>query len=126
MFVVRQVNYLHKYLKIERSCMKNKSLIALLVGFSIPTIIMPIASSLVELAEGYIEIAKGGQVKRITEINIENTKLSNELEELQSPIATSAIGYKVPSSEYIYGDECQCDDCKKETTIADRCPIGFN
>ena len=53
--------------------MKNKSLIALLVGFSIPTIVMPIMSSLVELAEGQIEIAKGGQVRRITEINIENT-----------------------------------------------------
>ena len=50
--------------------MKNRSLIALLVGFSIPTIIMPIASSLVELAEGQIEIAKGGQVKKITQINI--------------------------------------------------------
>ena len=107
--------------------MKNKSLIALLVGFSIPTIVMPIMSSLVELAEGQIEIAKGGQVRRITEINIENTKLQNELEEISSPIATSAIGYEVPSTEYIYGDECHDDNCNcNEKTITDRCPIGFN
>ena len=95
--------------------MKNKSLIALLLGFSIPTIIMPIASSVVELVEGQIEIAKGGQIKKITKINIENTKLQQELEELQTPVGTSCIGYEVPSTEYIYGEEC---DCNKN-------PIGF-
>ena len=107
--------------------MKNKNLIALLVGFSIPTIVMPIMSSLVELVEGQIEIAKGGQVKRITEINIENTKLQNELEEIASPIATNAIGYEVPNTEYIYGDECHDNNCDcNEKAITDRCPIGFN
>lgn len=99
--------------------MKNKSLIALLVGFSIPTVIMPILNSLVEVAEGQFEIIKGGQIKKITEINIDNTKLQQELEELQQPICTNAIGYEVPNEGWVYGDECQ----NKETN---KCPVGFH
>lgn len=105
---------------------KNKSLIALLFGIAIPTIIMPIISDIVEIIDNFSEIIKGYEIKKITKLNIENTKLAEELETLQTPCDTNAIGFEVPSEEYIYGDECQCDDCKKETTIADRCPIGFN
>lgn len=87
--------------------MKNKSLIALLIGFAIPTVIMPIISGLVEVAENQIEIVKGGQIKKITKINIENTQLAEELENLNTPVATSAIGFEVPSEyeEYVYEEE---------------------
>ena len=57
---------------------------------------------------------------------IEIAYIQAKLEDDLQPVGTSAIGYEVPSTEYIYGDECQCDDCKTEQTITDRCPIGFN
>lgn len=90
--------------------MKNKSLIALLIGFAIPTVIMPIVSGLVEVAENQIEIAKGGQIKKITKINIENTQLAEELENLNTPVATNAIGFEIPSDyeEYVYEEEEEC------------------
>lgn len=91
--------------------MKNKSLIALLAGFSMPIVIIPLINGIMELIEGVFEIIKGGQIKKITEINIENTKLAEELETLQTPYATSAIGFEVPSEEEyeVYEDDsCSC------------------
>ena len=63
--------------------MKNKSLIALLVGFSIPTVIMPILNSLVEVAEGQFEIIKGGQIKHETIQLHPISKETGDLEEFK-------------------------------------------
>ena len=46
--------------------MKNKSIIALLVGFSIPLVFMPILNDIVEIVCNQCEIIKGSQIKKIT------------------------------------------------------------
>ena len=79
--------------------MKNKSLIALLVGFSIPLVFMPILNDIVEIVCNQCEIIKGSQIKKITKINIENSKLQEELEVAQEPINTNVIGFEVPDVE---------------------------
>jgi len=86
---------------------KNKSLIALLFGIAIPTVIMPIISDIVEIIDNFSEIIKGYEIKKITKLNIENTKLAEELEVLQTPVATQAIGYEIPSEE----DYCEEEEC---------------
>ena len=58
--------------------MKNKTLIAFTLGLAIPTLIYPLVEELSDIAVSALEIIKGSQVKRITEINIENTKLAIE------------------------------------------------
>lgn len=91
--------------------MKNKSLVALLVGLLIPTVIAPVLGEIAEVVINFFEIIKGGQIKRITEINIENTKLAAELENEECECCTNAIGFEVPSvtedddDEEYYEDE---------------------
>ena len=79
--------------------MKNKSMIALLVGFSIPLVFMPILNDIVEIICNQCEIIKGSQIKKITEINIENTKLAEELENSEDYSVTNAIGFEIPNTE---------------------------
>lgn len=77
--------------------MKNKSLVVLLVGLLIPTVVAPVLGEIAEVVINFFEIIKGGQIKRITEINIENTKLAKQLEDEDDYSVTNAIGFEVPS-----------------------------
>lgn len=79
--------------------MKNKSLVALMIGLAIPTIVYPIIGEIVEVIINFFEIIKGGQIKKITEINIENTKLAEELESNNEYSVSNAIGFEVPNIE---------------------------
>lgn len=74
-------------------------MIALLVGFSIPLVFMPILNDIVEIICNQCEIIKGSQIKKITEINIENTKLAEELENSEDYSVTNAIGFEIPNTE---------------------------
>lgn len=93
--------------------MKNKTLIVFTLGLAIPTLIYPLVEELSDIAVSALEIVKGSQIKRITEINIENTKLAKELEDNQEECEcfTNAIGFEVPSitddedDEEYYGDD---------------------
>lgn len=88
--------------------MKNKSLVALLVGLLIPTVIAPVLGEIAEVVINFFEIIKGGQIKRITEINIENTKLATELNKGEEDYCVSnAIGFEIPSC-------CDEDECFEE------------
>lgn len=83
-----------------------------MVGLAIPTVIYPIVEEVVDIATSGLEIIKGSQVKRITEINIENAKLAAKLEEEseECDCCTNAIGFEVPDVTEYEDDEEYYED----------------
>lgn len=83
-----------------------------MVGLAIPTIVYPIVEEVVEIAVSGLEIIKGKEVKKITEMNIENAKLAAELDsESECDCCTNAIGFEVPDvTEYEDDDEYYEDE----------------
>lgn len=101
-------------------------LIGIAIGVISVMFVIPILQQLESVVVNLLEIINGYSTRNVTKRNAEIAYIQAKLEDDLQPVGTSAIGYEVPSTEYIYGDECQCDDCKKEQTTTDRCPIGFN
>lgn len=101
-------------------------LIGIAIGVISVMFVIPILQQLESVVVNALEVINGYTTRNVTKRNAEISYIQAKVEDDLQPVGTSAIGYEVPSTEYIYGDECQCDDCKKEQTITDRCPIGFN
>ena len=102
----------------------------ILIGIAIGVVgvmfVIPIIQQLQSVIVNALEMINGYTTRNVTKRNAEISLIQAEVEEKLQPVGTSCMGFEVPNDEYIYGDECQCDDCKKEQTITDRCPIGFN
>lgn len=101
-------------------------LIGIAIGVLSVMFVIPILQQLESVVVNLLEIINGYSTQNVTKRNAEIAYIQAKLEDDLQPVGTNVIGYEVPSTEYIYGDECHCDDCKKEQTITDRCPIGFN
>ena len=101
-------------------------LIGIAIGVISVMFVIPILQQLESVVVNLLEIINGYSTRNVTKRNAEIAYIQSKLEDDLQPVGTSAIGYEVPSTEYIYRDECQRDNCKKEQTITDRCPIGFN
>ena len=99
-------------------------LIGIAIGVTSVMFVIPILQQLESVIVNLLEIINGYSTRNVTKRNAEISYIQAKVEDDLQSVGTSVIGYEVPSTEYIYGDEC--DDCKKEQTITDRCPIGFN
>lgn len=102
-------------------------LIGIAIGVISVMFVIPILQQLESVIVNLLEIINGYSTRNVTKRNAEIAYIQAKLEDDLQPVGTGAIGFEVPSTEYIYGDECQDDDCdcKKNQAIADRCPIGF-
>lgn len=101
-------------------------LIGIAIGIISVMFVMPILQQLQSVIINLLEIINGYATRNITKRNAEISYIQAKLEDDLQPVGTSAIGYEVPNEGYIYGDECQKDDCDCQNhTITDRCPIGF-
>ena len=101
-----------------------------LIGIAIGVIgvmfVIPVMQQLESVIVNALEILNGYSTRNVTKRNAEIQLIQAEVEDKLQPVGTSCMGFEVPSTEYVYGDECQDDDCNcHNDTIADRCPIGF-
>ena len=101
----------------------------ILIGITIGVVgvmfIMPILQQLSSVVVNALEVINGYTTRNVTKRNAEISLIQAEVEEKLQPVGTSCMGFEVPDTEYIYGDECGDKDCNNKT-ITDRCPIGFN
>ena len=101
-------------------------LIGIAVGVVGVMFILPLIQQLSTVLVSVLEIINGYATRNVTKRNAEMQMIQAELEDKLQPVGTSCMGYEVPSTEYIYCDECGKDcDCNHEA-INDRCPIGFH
>lgn len=99
-------------------------LIGIAVGVLSVMFVIPILQQLESVVVNALEILNGYSTKNVTKRNAEIQLIQAEVEDKLQPVGTSCMGFEVPDTGYIYGDECQDDNCDCHT-IADRCPIGF-
>lgn len=102
----------------------------MLIGIAIGVIgvmfAIPIIQQLESVIVNALEMINGYTTRNVTKRNAEISYIQAKLEEDLQPVGTSCMGFEVPDTEYIYGDECQDDNCDcHNKTITDRCPIGF-
>lgn len=94
----------------------------ILVGISIGILgvmfFIPIIQQLESVIVNALEVINGYTTRNVTKRNSEIQIIQAETEDKIQPVSTSAIGYEVPSSEYIYGDECR--------KIPDKSNVGFH
>ena len=100
-----------------------------LVGIAIGVIsvmfVIPILQQLESVIVNLLEIINGYSTRNVTKRNAEISYIQAKLEDDLQPVGTSAIGFEAPNEGYIYGDECQNEECDCNSHITDRCPIGF-
>lgn len=101
-------------------------LIGITIGIIGVMFVMPILQQLSSVVVNALEVINGYTTRNVTKRNAEISLIQAEVEEKLQPVGTSCMGFEVPDTEYIYGDECDNKDCNCNETITDRCPIGFN
>ena len=101
-------------------------LIGITIGIVGVMFIMPILQQLSSVVVNALEVINGYTTRNVTKRNAEISLIQAEVEEKLQPVNTSCMGFEVPDTEYIYGDECDDKNCNCDKTITDRCPIGFN
>ena len=101
-------------------------LIGIAIGVVSVMFIIPVLQQLESVVVNALEILNGYSTKNVTKRNAEIQFIQAEVEDKLQPVGTSCMGFEVPDTGYIYGDECQDDNCDcNRNAIADRCPIGF-
>ena len=78
------------------------------------TFIIPVLQQLSSVVVNLLEVINGYSTRNVSKRNAEISIIQAEAEEKTSPVSTQAIGYEVPTDDYIYGDECKTKN-----------PIGF-
>lgn len=81
-------------------------LIGITIGVLSIVFIMPILQQLESVIVNALEVINGYTTRNVTKRNAEIQYIQAEVEDKLTPVQTNAIGYEVPNSEYIYGDEC--------------------
>ena len=97
-------------------------LIGIAIGVISAMFVIPIIQQFESVIVNALEVINGYSTRNVTKRNAEISLIQAEVEDKLQPVGTSCIGYEVPDTEYIYGDECQKDNCN---AITDRCSIGF-
>ena len=102
-------------------------LIGIAIGVISVMFVIPIIQQLESVIVNALEVINGYSTRNVTKRNAEISLIQSEVEDKLQPVGTSCIGYEVPDTEYIYGDECDNQNCHdNKNMITDRCPIGFN
>ena len=102
-------------------------LIGIAIGVISVMFVIPIIQQLESVIVNALEVINGYSTRNVTKRNAEISLIQSEVEDKLQPVGTSCIGYEVPDTEYIYGDECDNQTCHdNQSMITDRCPIGFN
>lgn len=102
-------------------------LIGIIVGVVGMVFAVPVLQQLASVIVNALEVINGYTTRNVTKRNAEISLIQAEVEDKLQPVGTSCMGFEVPDTEYIYGDECDDKDCDcNKNKIADRCPIGFN
>lgn len=85
-------------------------LIGIIIGVASVTFVIPILQQLESVIVNALEVINGYTTRSVTRKNADIQIIQAEMEDKIQPVATSAIGFEAPTSEYIYGDECNCSD----------------
>ena len=85
-------------------------LIGVAVGVLSVMLIMPVLQQISSVLVNALEVINGYTTRSVTRKNADIQIIQAEMEDKIQPVATSAIGFEAPTSEYIYGDECNCSD----------------
>ena len=102
-------------------------LIGIAIGVISVMFVIPIIQQLESVIVNALEVINGYSTRNVTKRNAEISLIQSEVEDKLQPVGTSCIGYEVPDTEYIYGDECDNKNYHdNKNMIADRYPIGFN
>jgi hypothetical protein len=101
----------------------------LLVGIAIGVIailfIIPVLQQLESVIVNLLEVINGYTTRNVTERNAEIAYIQSSVEEALQEHNTQCIGFEMPSSEYIYGDECK-DSCNCNSQITNSVNVGFH
>ena len=102
----------------------------ILIGIAIGVVgvmfAIPIIQQLESVIVNALEMINGYTTRNVTKRNAEIQLIQAEIEDKLQPVGTSCMGFEVPDTEYIYGDECQDNNCDcHNKAITDRCSIGF-
>lgn len=81
-------------------------IIGTIIGVLSITFILPIIQQLESVIVNALEVINGYTTRNVTKRNAEIQIIQSETEDKLTPVSSSAIGFEVPNSEYIYGDEC--------------------
>ena len=101
-------------------------LIGIAIGVISVMFVIPILQQLESVAVNVLEIINGYATRNVTKRNAEIAYIQAKLEDDLQPVGTSVMGFEVPNDGYVYGDECQDDDCDcNNHKTTDRCTIGF-
>lgn len=81
-------------------------LFGIVIGIIAVIFVIPVIQQLESVVINALEVINGYTTRNVTKRNAEIQIIQSETEDKLSPISTNAIGFEVPNSEYIYGDEC--------------------
>lgn len=81
-------------------------LIGIVIGIIAVIFVIPVIQQLESVVINALEVINGYTTRNVTKRNAEIQIIQSETEDKLAPVSSSAIGFEVPNSEYIYGDEC--------------------
>lgn len=81
-------------------------LIGIVIGIIAVMFVIPVLQQLESVIVNALEVINGYTTRNVTKRNAEIQIIQSETEDKITPVSSSAIGFEVPNSEYIYGDEC--------------------
>lgn len=81
-------------------------LFGIVIGIIAVIFVIPVIQQLESVVINALEVINGYTTRNVTKRNAEIQIIQSETEDKLAPVSSSAIGFEVPNSEYIYGDEC--------------------
>jgi hypothetical protein len=81
-------------------------LFGIVIGIIAVIFVIPVIQQLESVVINALEVINGYTTRNVTKRNAEIQIIQSETEDKLTPVSSSAIGFEVPNSEYIYGDEC--------------------
>lgn len=81
-------------------------LFGIVIGIIAVMFVIPVLQQLESVVVNALEVINGYTTRNVTKRNAEIQIIQSETEDKLTPVSSSAIGFEIPNSEYIYGDEC--------------------